>query len=269
LLLPGEHVITVRQNGYQDFEQRIQVRPGEKQVVRVEMTKAATGAFPAVPSTVKLAVNPSRAAVFLDGRFVGHVAEFEGLGRGLLVAPGAHTIQVSLPGYQTFETQINPLPRQKVEVKTDLLKDNGMQPMPSNSRRCRRRLVPFHSGAIRRTRPRVAQRRSRVIRRSHRRIAQSRPRREAVNHAAKTAYFSVLDTFENTLLELDPTSRIVPTTITRITANITAYSAMSWPCSSLHNAPINSLIDLSPSGKSSRPDRAKTSARFSLHDCFY
>src|SRR5215469_13984248 len=29
--------------------------------------------------------------------------------------------------------------------------------------------------------------------------------------------------------------RIVPTTMTRITANITAYSAMSWPCSSSHN----------------------------------
>jgi len=130
LLLPGEHVITVRQNGYQDFVQRIQVRPGEKQVVEVEMQKAPTGAFPAVASTVKLAVNPNRAAVFLDGRFVGHVAEFEGLGRGLLVAPGAHKIQVSLPGYQTFETQINPLPNQKVEVKTDLLKDRGIQPVP-------------------------------------------------------------------------------------------------------------------------------------------
>ena len=92
------------------------------------MQKAPTGAFPAVASTVKLAVNPNRAAVFLDGRFVGHVAEFEGLGRGLLVAPGAHKIQVSLPGYQTFETQINPLPNQKVEVKTDLLKDRGIQP---------------------------------------------------------------------------------------------------------------------------------------------
>jgi len=132
LLLPGEHVITVRQNGYQDFVQRIQVRPGEKQVVEVEMQKAPTGAFPAVASTVKLAVNPNRAAVFLDGRFVGHVAEFEGLGRGLLVAPGAHKIEVSLPGYQAFETQINPLPNQKVEVKTDLLKDRGIQPVPGS-----------------------------------------------------------------------------------------------------------------------------------------
>jgi hypothetical protein len=32
---------------------------------------------------------------------------------------------------------------------------------------------------------------------------------------------------EKTLLAFDPTSRIVPTTTTKITANITAYSAIS------------------------------------------
>jgi hypothetical protein len=45
-------------------------------------------------------------------------------------------------------------------------------------------------------------------------------------------YWIELLTEENTLLALPPISRIVPTTITRITANITAYSAMSWPRSS-------------------------------------
>jgi hypothetical protein len=123
LLLPGEHVITVRQNGYQDFVARVVVQPGQKHLVQVTMEKAPTGVMPAVTSTVKISVNPSRAAVFLDGRFVGHVAEFEGIGRGMLVAPGAHKIRVALPGYQTFETDINPQPNQKVEVKTDLVKD--------------------------------------------------------------------------------------------------------------------------------------------------
>jgi hypothetical protein len=122
LLLPGEHVITVRQDGYQDFTERVNVQPGQKHVVRVAMEKAPTGVMPAVKSTVKLEVNPPRAAVFVDGLFVGHVAEFEGVGRGMLVAPGPHKIRVSLPGYQTFETEVNALPKQKVEVKTNLLK---------------------------------------------------------------------------------------------------------------------------------------------------
>jgi hypothetical protein len=125
LLLPGEHVIRVRQDGYQDFEQRVEVQPGKKYLVRVQMQKALTQPMPAVTATVKIEVNPNRAAVFVDGQFVGHVGEFEGAGRGMLVAPGAHKIRVALPGYQTFETEINALANQKVEVKTDLVKSNA------------------------------------------------------------------------------------------------------------------------------------------------
>lgn len=126
LLLPGEHVIAVRQDGYQDFTQRVVVQPGQKQVVRVEMQKAPATPFPTVTATVKIEVNPSRAAVFVDGLFVGHVGEFEGLGRGMLVAPGSHKIRVALPGYKTFETDIDPLANQKVELKTNLIKDENV-----------------------------------------------------------------------------------------------------------------------------------------------
>ena len=47
------------------------------------------------------------------------------MGRGLLVAPGDHQISIALPGYADFETNIKPLPHQKVEIKTDLLKSTG------------------------------------------------------------------------------------------------------------------------------------------------
>jgi hypothetical protein len=40
-------------------------------------------------------------------------------------------------------------------------------------------------------------------------------------------YWMALPTLENTLFAFEPMSRIVPTTITRMTASITAYSAMS------------------------------------------
>jgi hypothetical protein len=125
LLLPGEHIITVRQDGYQDFTERVVLQPGEKQLIRVAMEKALTGPLPRVTAEVKIAVNPSRAAVFLDGLFVGHVGEFEGVGRGMLVAPGSHQIKIALPGYQTFETAINPIANQKVEIKTDLVKNGA------------------------------------------------------------------------------------------------------------------------------------------------
>ena len=124
LLLPGEHTISVRQNGYKDYTQKIVVQPGQTQIIHVAMNKAVTGPMPpdAELATIKIDVNPSRAAVFLDGRFVGHVGEFQGVGKALQVVPGPHQIRVALPGYDTFRTDINPLPKQKVEVKTELVK---------------------------------------------------------------------------------------------------------------------------------------------------
>src|SRR5690242_18551396 len=40
LLLPGEHTISVRQNGYQDFTQKVTLQPGEKRILQVAMQKA-------------------------------------------------------------------------------------------------------------------------------------------------------------------------------------------------------------------------------------
>lgn len=125
MLLPGTHEIVVRQDGYQDFTKVFVIQPGEKQVVQVSMAKAPAPPFPTTTATLKIDVNPSRAAVFMDGLFVGHVGEFKGAGRGMLIVPGAHRIRISLPGYQTFETQISALAHQKVEIKTDLVKNGA------------------------------------------------------------------------------------------------------------------------------------------------
>ena len=121
----------MRQDGYQDFTERILVQPGRKEVVRVVMEKAPTGPLPDVTATVNIAVNPSRAVVFLDGLFVGHVGEFEDMGRGMLVAPGTHQIRITLPGYQIFATAINPIDNQKVEIKADLVKMASSERTPS------------------------------------------------------------------------------------------------------------------------------------------
>lgn len=122
LLLPGEHEIIVRQAGYKDFSQKVTVQPGGKQVIRVAMEKDPRMQIPTITAEIKLSVVPDRAAVFVDGLFVGHVAEFGGVGRALLVAPGKRKITISLPGYQTFETEISLVANQKFQVKTELIK---------------------------------------------------------------------------------------------------------------------------------------------------
>lgn len=120
LLLPGDHLLTIRQGGYLDWVTNLTIQPGEKQTLRVTMQKDTRVHFPTVTAEVKLAVSPDRAAVFVDGVFVGHVGEFNGAGKALLVAAGKHSFKISLPGYQTFETQISLNPNQKFQLKTDL-----------------------------------------------------------------------------------------------------------------------------------------------------
>jgi hypothetical protein len=122
MLLPGEHEISVRQAGLEDFVRKIVVEPGQKQVVRVAMQKSAGWETPSTVATLKLTVQPNRAAVFLDGRYIGHAGEFGGKFHALQFAPGTHRIKVELPGYRTFETEVNLLAGQKSEVKTDLVK---------------------------------------------------------------------------------------------------------------------------------------------------
>ncbi|MGA2020943.1 MAG: PEGA domain-containing protein [Candidatus Sulfotelmatobacter sp.] len=130
LLLPGEHEIAVRQGGYVDFVQKVDVRGGQTQTVEVKMEKDTRVQFPHITAEIKLEVNPNRAAVFVDGVFVGHVAEFSGIGRALLVAPGKRKIRISLPGYQNFETDIDLVANQKSTVKTDLIKGGPAEGTP-------------------------------------------------------------------------------------------------------------------------------------------
>jgi hypothetical protein len=122
MLLPGGHEITVRQAGLEDFVRKIMVEPGQKQTVRVAMVKSVGWVTPSATATLKLTVQPNRAAVFLDDRYIGHVGEFGGKFHSVLISAGKHRIKIELPGYRTFETEVDLLAGQKSEVKTDLLK---------------------------------------------------------------------------------------------------------------------------------------------------
>ncbi len=63
-------------------------------------------------------------------------------------------------------------------------------------------------------------------------------------------YWTALAAAENALLAFEPINRTVPTTSTRMTANITAYSAMSWPDSS--DQSLRMILDIPSSCRGSR-----------------
>ncbi|HXJ12448.1 MAG TPA: PEGA domain-containing protein [Candidatus Limnocylindrales bacterium] len=130
LLLPGEHRLEVRQSGYDNFVRKIVVEPGQVQIVHVVMHLSPGARVPDVTAMLKVTVQPGRAAVFLDDQYIGHASELGGAVHSLSISPGKHRIKVELPGYRTFETEVNLLRGQKSEVKTELVKGSIEQAGP-------------------------------------------------------------------------------------------------------------------------------------------
>jgi hypothetical protein len=131
VLLPGGHEIAIRQAGYQDFTKKVLVEPAQVQVVAVHMLKDPKAVYPGANAAIlKFDITPERSAVFVDDAYVGHASDFGGALHSMTVVPGKHRVKIDLPGYRTFETEINVLPGQKAEIKTDLVKGSIEQAGP-------------------------------------------------------------------------------------------------------------------------------------------
>jgi len=122
LLLPGKHEIIARQAWYQDQVEQATLEPGQIYVIRLAMQKDGRRPSPAATGELKLSVSPDRAAVFVDNQFVGHVNEFQGVGKAMLLTPGKHQVRLALPGYLPFETVVELHANQKMKLETDLVK---------------------------------------------------------------------------------------------------------------------------------------------------
>jgi PEGA domain len=131
LLLPGEHEVSIRQAAYKNQDQKIVVEPGHVTTITVRLERDPNVEMPLTTSEIKLDVTPDRAAVFLDGAYAGSVGDFKGLGHGMLVEPGKHTIKIDLAGYRPFETEVTLLPKQKFTVKTNLEEGSILQADPA------------------------------------------------------------------------------------------------------------------------------------------
>jgi hypothetical protein len=122
VLLPGKHDVLVRQAWYNDFTQQVILEPGQVEVVNVNLVRAARPQSGAATGELKIQATPTRAAVFVDNQFAGHVDEFDGAGKAMLLTPGRHTVRVALPGYLPFDTVVDLRPHQKLKIQTDLVK---------------------------------------------------------------------------------------------------------------------------------------------------
>ena len=126
LLAPGEHDISVRQDGYKNFEQKITVQAGQVQPVNVVMEENPKAIYPGDDAAeLRLDIQPKRAAVFVDDAYVGHGGDFGGRFHSMLVSPGKHQLKVTLAGYQAYQKEINPVANEKSRMKIVLDKEGA------------------------------------------------------------------------------------------------------------------------------------------------
>jgi hypothetical protein len=122
MLLPGKHEIIARQAWYNDYVEQTVLEPGEVHNVNLTLSKDSRTPSRDALGELKISATPRRAVVFVDDQFVGHVDEFDGVGKALLLTTGKHRVRIALPGYLPFETIADLQPHQKLKIETELVK---------------------------------------------------------------------------------------------------------------------------------------------------
>jgi hypothetical protein len=75
------------------------------------------------PGFLKTKVEPGRAGVFVDGKYVGPAANF-GVGRKYALQPGEHEVRLSEPRYEEVNTRVN------IQAGKTLKLSESMKPLP-------------------------------------------------------------------------------------------------------------------------------------------
>jgi hypothetical protein len=130
VLLPqGEHDILIRQAGYKDFTKKVVVEGDQPQTMAVVLEENPKLTYPGNDAAqLRLDIQPKRAAVFVDGSYMGHGGDFGGRFHSMLVSPGKHHLKVALGGYKPFETDIDELASSKSQMKIVLEKSSDTAP---------------------------------------------------------------------------------------------------------------------------------------------
>jgi len=109
----GSHDIRVTLGGYQDWTQRVQVRPNQRVQVNVNLERIIqTG-------SIAIRCNEDNARIYLDGQYKG-ISERN---RNVIleqVTEGSHDIRVTLGGYQDWTQRVQVRPNQRVQVNVNL-----------------------------------------------------------------------------------------------------------------------------------------------------
>src|SRR5512146_2532708 len=113
---PGEHEVKLKDSLFKDYETTVTIRPGKTTTIAARLE-----ALPAPePPFGKLRIEGSNkfAAVYLNGKFMGHMDEFNSRWQRLLIKPGEYKLEVvARDGGTPFEQKVTIAENQTTHVK--------------------------------------------------------------------------------------------------------------------------------------------------------
>jgi len=121
LALPaGEHEVKISLVYFEDYTTKVTIAAGQTAVIRQELGPS-TESRPGPPyAEAKLRCKPMvKAAVLVNGRFIGHCDEMNGPAQALLLWEGTHEIEVTNDGYQPYRTTIT-IDKSKLNTKVEV-----------------------------------------------------------------------------------------------------------------------------------------------------
>jgi hypothetical protein len=100
----GEHEVKLADPRYEEATTKVQIAAGKTTVIK-ETLKALPLAKPPF-GRLRVETTDKYAAVFVDGKFMGHSGEFNNPLQGLLLNPGEYTVKVVPPSGPEHEEKI-------------------------------------------------------------------------------------------------------------------------------------------------------------------
>jgi len=110
----GEHEVKLSDPRYEDLVAKVTILPGKTTKLSEKMKALA----PPVPPFGRLRViSPDKfAAVYVNGKFMGHADEFNNAAQGLLLNPGEYTVKVVPVGSTEGKEENTKLEADKIAV---------------------------------------------------------------------------------------------------------------------------------------------------------
>ncbi len=130
---PGEHMVALKLQDHEEWQQRVRIEEGKEYPIRVDMKPIAR------ESTLAVSSVPSKAYVFVDGVQKGKTP------LKLQLPLDTYRVQVKLKSYQDWETQVEMLDSREYALKATLAREPTKPRASTTSREPTRRSEPRSS----------------------------------------------------------------------------------------------------------------------------